>query len=83
MSAKVIDQHASPAQGATLPSWTRMVVPRACPLCEQGDVVIERDRAPAAVCSRCGYATDVDTMRKRITLRALEATRQRERALQR
>jgi hypothetical protein len=60
-----------------------MVVPRACPLCEEGDVFIERDRVPAAVCSRCGYATDVDTMRKRITLRALEATRRRERALQR
>ena len=51
-----------------------MLVPTACPKC-QGDLLVAQNMA---VCQRCGYLTDVNTVRRMLTLQRLEATRRRE-----
>ena len=52
-----------------------MLLPKACPQCQQGDLKVEQ---AVALCQRCGYTADANAARRLMTLRALDAARQRE-----
>jgi hypothetical protein len=49
-----------------------MLVPNACPECQEGDLVVEYG---IAKCDACQFIADVNTVRRVLTIRALEARR--------
>jgi hypothetical protein len=54
-----------------------MLVPNACPECQEGDLIVEYG---VARCDACHFTADVNAVRRLLTLRALEASHRRERA---
>lgn len=51
-----------------------MLIHRACPRCRVGDLVVERG---TATCQRCGHSATTEAMRRQMTVKALDAERQR------
>ena len=55
-----------------------MLLPKSCPICRVGDLAVERGESGAtATCQLCGHTADPETMRREMTLRALQDTRER------
>jgi len=56
-----------------------MLLEKACPQCTEGGLIVDHGSLGSiAICRDCGYAADLETVRRLSTLRALAAQRARE-----